>query len=76
MMPTRDEKNTFSLMVEEIALTQSISHMEAITDYCDKTGLEVEVAATLINTTLKAKIELEARAKRYLTKNSILPIDG
>jgi len=73
-MPTKEERNAFSIMIQEIALAQSISHMEAITDYCDRTGLEVEVAATLVNSVLKAKIELEARSKRYLTKNSTLPV--
>jgi hypothetical protein len=73
-MPTMDEKNTFSLMIEETAQKQGISHMEAVTDYCSKTGLEVEVAATLINLSLKAKIELEARGLRYLTKGTTLPI--
>jgi len=74
-MPTKDEKNKFSLMIEEIATKEGITHMEAITDYCAKTELEVEVAAQLINPTLKSKIELEARTLRYLPKDSTLPVD-
>jgi hypothetical protein len=74
-MPTKEEKNMFSLMIEATATREGITHMEAITDYCSKTGLEVEVAAQLINGTLKSKIELEARTLRYLPKNSTLPVD-
>lgn len=73
-MPTNDEKNEWSLSIEETALKQGISCMEAITDYCAERDLEVEVAATLINSTLKAKIELEARNLRYLPKSTTLPV--
>ena len=73
-MPTREEKNAFSLLIEEVVARSGISHMEAITDHCERTGLEVEVAATLVNPTLKAKIELEARQRRYLPKDSTLPV--
>jgi hypothetical protein len=62
------------LLVQERAQDQSIDIMEAIIDYCEETGLEVEVAATLINSTLKAIIEIEARKKRYLQKSSKLPV--
>lgn len=48
--------------------------MEAIVDYCEEVGLEVEVAATLINPILKMKIEEEAQALRFLQRNSKLPI--
>lgn len=65
-MSSRDEKNTFSLMIEKISDDQSISCMEAITEYCMKHDLEIEVAATLINQSLRAKIEQEARALRFL----------
>lgn len=73
-MPTRDEKNNFSVMIEEAAIKQGISHMDAIVSYCEQTGLEVEVAATLINVPLKSKIESEARGLRYLAKSSELPL--
>jgi hypothetical protein len=73
-MPTAGEKDAFSKTIQEIASAQNIDHMEAIIDYCERTGLEVEVAATLTNATLKSMIELEAREKRYLPKSSKLPI--
>lgn len=73
-MATKDEKNTFSIMIEEIASKQNISHMEAIIDHCTNVNLEIEVAASLINSSLKAKIEEEARDLRFLPKTSKLPL--
>lgn len=73
-MTTREDKNQFSLMIEQIAANTGCSCMEAITDYCADHDLEIEVAAALINQSLKAKIEQEARALRYLPKTGKLPI--
>jgi Phage late-transcription coactivator len=73
-MSTREEKNTFSIMIEQRAETQKVRHMEAIIDYCEESGLELEVAATLINSSLKSKIENEARELRFLPKSSKLPL--
>lgn len=73
-MATRDEKNTFSLMIEARALAQNVSCMEAIIDHCEESGLEIELAATLLNQSLKSKIEEEARDLRFLPKTSKLPL--
>lgn len=73
-MSTREEKNQFSLMIEQRAEKQSVRHMEVIIDYCETSGLELEVAATLINNNLKSKIENEARDLRFLPKTSKLPL--
>lgn len=73
-MTSREEKNNFSLMIEKIATDHNISCMEAITDYCAENDLEIEVAAGLINQSLKAKIEQEARALRFLPKTGKLPL--
>lgn len=73
-MTSKEEKNTFSLMIENKALDDGSSHMEAILDHCERTGLEVEVAATLVNASLKAKLESEAVALRFLPKSNKLPI--
>jgi len=73
-MPSKDEKDAFSVMIEEQAIVLGITHMDMITEYCQRSGMEIEVAASLINPILKAKIELEARALRYLPKHSVLPL--
>ena len=73
-MTTREEKNIFSLNIEKLADEHELTHMEAIIEYCEVNGLEIEVAATLINQSLKSKIEMEARDLRFLPKGSKLPI--
>lgn len=73
-MPSREERDAFSLMIEEQAQKLGINHIDTITEYCGKSGMEVEVAASLLNGTLKSKIELEARGLRFLPKTATLPV--
>jgi hypothetical protein len=48
--------------------------MDAICHHCKETGLEIEVAATMISSALKAKIREEAQELNLLKKSSKLPI--
>lgn len=73
-MPTKEEIRQFSVLVEDIVSNSSISYMDAILLHCDTTGLEVDVAATLISPALKAKIREEAEDNNMLKKTSKLPI--
>ncbi len=73
-MATREEKNVFSMMIMNMAIEEKIDHMDAITSYCDRNNLEIEVAASLINDSLKSIIEGEAMELRYLPRGSRLPI--
>ena len=73
-MATREEKNNFSMMIMNMAIEEKIDHMDAITSYCERNNLEIEVAATLINDSLKSIIEGEAMELRYLPRGSRLPI--
>lgn len=73
-MTTKEEKNTFSIMIEERAIRFGVKHLEVIMDYCEETGLEPEVAGTLVNQSLKSKLEEEARDLRFLPRGSKLPI--
>jgi hypothetical protein len=68
-MASKEEKNQFSCMIETMALRHGISYLEAILDHCEKTGLEVEVAGTLVNASLKAKLEEEAIKLKFLPKS-------
>jgi Phage late-transcription coactivator len=65
-MPTPEERDIFSRKISTICLRESVTVMEAIMDQCEKTGLEVEVAATLLNSDLKDKLEKEARTLHCL----------
>jgi hypothetical protein len=73
-MATREEKNKFSIMIIELAQRDKIDHMDAVTTYCLENNLEVEIAATLINDSLKSLIQGEAQELRYLPRESKLPI--
>jgi len=73
-MPTREEKDDFSLLILKRAMRMRIDHMDAILTYCEDVGLEPEVAATLINDELKSRIEEEAEALRIIPKKGRLPL--
>jgi len=73
-MANREEKNNFSMMIMEMAINEKIDHMDAITTYCERNNLEIEVAATLINDSLKSIIQGEAMELRYLPRGGKLPI--
>jgi hypothetical protein len=44
--------------------------MEAVIEYCDEIGLEVEVAAKMISGALKSKIKIEAEELHFLPKSN------
>lgn len=73
-MATREERNKFSMMIIEMAQNKNIEHMDAITTFCEENNLEIEVAATLVNDTLKSLIQNEAQELRYLPRGGKLPI--
>ena len=73
-MPTREEIKQFSMLVEKVAADERIGLMDAICHHCKDTGLEIEVAATLISSALKARIKEEAQNLNLIKKSSKLPI--
>jgi hypothetical protein len=74
-MPTKDEMKKFSFAIDSMVANTDYTYIEAIIEYCKKTGLEVEVAASLINSNLKTKIESQAMEQNLLkVKSNKLPI--
>lgn len=74
-MPTREEMSKFAKAIDSLVARSDYNYIEAIVEYCRETGLEIEVAATLINANLKAKIENDAMDNNMLKeKGSRLPI--
>ena len=73
-MPTKDEIREFSSLIEKLANDDDLSLMDAICHHCKVSGMEIEVAATLISTPLKAKLRIEAQDNNMLKKTSRLPI--
>lgn len=73
-MANREEKNRFSMMIMNMAIDEKIDHMDAITTYCERNNLEIEIAASLINDSLRSIIEGEAMELRYIPRGGKLPI--
>ena len=69
-MPTKDEMMRFAKEIDKLVSETDYNYIEAITEYCKKTGLEIEVAATLVNANLKSKIENDAMENNMLKNKS------
>jgi len=74
IVPKFEEMETFSKQIITLAERDRISHIEAITEYCESVGLEIEVAASLITPFLVSKISDEARKSNLIEKSPVLPI--
>ena len=74
-MATKDEMLKFAMAIDSIVATQKINYIDAIVEYCKDTGLEIEAAASLVNSNLRSKIENDAMDKNMMKeKGSRLPI--
>ena len=74
-MPTKDEMMKFTLEIESLVANTDYTYLEAIVEHCKGTGLEMEVASTLITPNLKSKIHEQAERLNMLkTKSNRLPI--
>lgn len=73
-MPKVEEIQKFSKLIEELASTLGLTRMEAILHHCEETGLEVEIASTLISSALKSKITEEAINDNLIKRGNQLPI--
>jgi len=73
-MPTKNEIAEFSNMIVDQAEQMNTSVMDTIVHHCERTGMEIDVASTLVSSALKSKIREEAQALNLLKKNSKLPI--
>ena len=62
----KQEMQEFSLIIEMMAKEKELTIMESFIEYCDKHGLELEVASKLINPELKALIKNEAAGLHFL----------
>lgn len=66
--------NEFSLHIEELVRDTSMSYMDAVLKYCEENYLEPTDVASLINKSLKDKIEMDFRELNYLPKQGTLDI--
>jgi hypothetical protein len=73
-MPTKNEISEFSDLINELSVREGLTRIEAIVLHCEQTGLEVDVASTLISSALKSKIREEAQEANLLKKTARLPV--
>jgi hypothetical protein len=75
IMATKEEMRKFAMKIEGLVANTDYTYLEAIVQHCKDTGLEIEVAATLVNPTLKAKMQEQAEKANLLkVKTSRLPV--
>lgn len=72
--PKYEEIEEFSLTIIDIVKRDKIPYLDAVTEFCDKTGIEVEMAAKLLSTSIKSQIMLEAIDNKLIKKRARLPI--
>jgi len=62
--------------IDDLVKTAKIDYIDAVIYYCDKNGIEIETAASLIKSSskIKAKIQNEAEEMNYLPRTAKLPI--
>ena len=73
-MPTKNEISEFSMKIVEMAEESNLTIMDAIVGYCEQTGMEIDVASTLVSSALKSKLREEAQELNLLKKSARLPI--
>lgn len=60
----------FAKAIDSLVSQTDYNYIEAIVEYCKTTGLEIEMAASLINANLKSKIESDALDNNMLKEKS------
>lgn len=58
--------NEFSLYIEELVTSKKLSYMDAVIQYCEDADIDVESIKSLVNKSLKEKIQAEAEERNYL----------
>jgi hypothetical protein len=66
--------NEFSLHIEHLVRAKKLSYMDAVLEYCKENYLEPDDVASLINKSLKDKIEMNFRELNYLPKQAQLDV--
>jgi hypothetical protein len=73
-MPTKNEIAEFSDLIAIAAVQWKLTIMDTVVAHCESSGMEVDVASTLLSSALKAKIREEAQELNLLKKTAKLPI--
>jgi KaiC/GvpD/RAD55 family RecA-like ATPase len=65
---------SFSLFIEELVREKRLSHMDAVLKYCADNFIEPDEVKSLINKTLRDKIEVNMREANLLPKQATLDV--
>ena len=63
-----------NLTIEKIVKEKELSYMESVLHYAQKSEIEPEAMAKMLNQSIKDKIEVEAQGLNMLKKTAKLPI--
>jgi len=63
-------KERFAEEIETMVLNTKMNYIEAIVEYCEEKGIEIESVSKLVSKPLKEKIKFEATELNYLKKTS------
>jgi hypothetical protein len=66
--------NEFSMHIEHLVREKKVTHMDAVLEYCKENYIEPEDITSLINKSLKDKIEMDFRELNYLPKQAQLDL--
>ena len=66
--------NEFSLYIEQIVKEKRVNHLDAVLEYCKENYLEPEDIASLVNKSLKDKLEVNFQEENYLPKKAKLDV--
>ena len=66
----------FALEIEEIVKSKKISYMDAVVLYCEDNDIDTGTISSLINKSLKEKIQMEAEKLNLVEKSrtATLPV--
>jgi Phage late-transcription coactivator len=67
-IPTETEKKQFFEVITNLRKEKSLTTLEAILHHCEETNLEINVVASLLNSTLKTELENDAFTLKLLKK--------
>jgi hypothetical protein len=73
-MASKEEQRQFSALIETIVKDKRMTYLDAIIFHCEQIGFEIELAATLLTTPIKSKINDEAQAGNMIKKVRQLPL--
>ena len=66
--------NEFALFIEQLVQERKMTHMEAVLKYCEENFIDPEDISSLINKSLKQKIELNMIDANMLPKRGSLDL--